>query len=238
MLALGLNGFAIVTVNLWIFHAIAEFTLLHAADYGRPPTISRSISDPLIGVPFQFWITLSGVCLVGGVGSLVLVYVTYMRDLVAPTAYVRVALLVVAPLVFVFQVSSSSGMYILSAFRIPLQSEMHMVGSFLFFISQALVILLFTVLNHALLRDRNSLEVLHRRGQLHRGLVRGRFWLGCVCMGLVIGYLGLFLAKDIWTSDVAPGLYWTYTKTEPMVISAFLLVLAVSHLDLFRRRQE
>ena len=237
-LAVLLNGFAIVTVNLWIYAAMARFMEFHAADYGRPPTISRSISDPLIGVPFQFWITVSGICLVVGVGILILNYVRALRTVIAPSAYVRVVLRVFVPLILVLQVSSSIGMYVLSAYRIPFHSEMHMVGSFQFFISQALVVLLFTLANQALLRDRNSLEVLHRRGDVHRSLVRLRFWVGSVCIALVLVYFGLFLAKDVWTSDIAPRLYWTYTKTEPVVISMFLLVLALSHLDLFRKRRE
>ena len=236
IIAVLLNGFAIVTVNIWIFRAIARFMEFHAADYGRPPTISRSISDPLIGVPFQFWITVSGVCFVIGVSILILHYFRALRALATPSSYVWVALTVFIPLIFVLQISSSVGMYILSAYRMPVHSEMHMVGSFQFFISQALVVLLFTLINHALLRDRNSLEVLHQRKELHRRLVRLRFWVGSFCIALVLVYFGLFLAKDVWTSDIAPRLYWTYTKTEPVVISVFLLVLGLSHLDLFRKQ--
>ncbi len=236
VVALVLNGFAIIAVNYWIYYARSLFIERHWDTYQKPPTISRAISDPFIGEPFSVWVTISSLCLVVGVGLLALRYIRQINRLPAPSTFLRVAALVIYPVLVALQIASALGMYWLSAYRFPDANEMHMVGSYTFFISQALVILLFAVASHALLRDRDSLAHLHEGCDLHESAVKLRCGLGYLAIAMTFCYFALFKAKDAYSYDAWPVLYWAYTLMEPAVISAFLLVLAMCHIDLFRKR--
>lgn len=235
--AIALNGFAIVTVNYWIYRALIEFTARHSETYFRPATISRAISDPLIGEPFALWITVSGICFALGV-ALLLVYYLRMTGAIAGAVgwYLWLSFWGVLPVLGAMQMLSGLGMYWLSTFRFPDANEMHMMGSYVFFGSQAVVVLLFTVFNHALLRDKAALALLDEQGWVRARMVLARFWFGVFCLLLTVVYGALFTLKDVYPEAVAPTLYWSYTRTEPALITAFLLLLAIGHLDILRRR--
>lgn len=237
LLALVLNGFAILTVNYWIYTARWAFIARNSAHYTKPPTISRAISDPVIGVPFSFWVTISAICLVVGVAVLAVHYVRLLRFLDRPSRYLRLASLVLMPVIMALQAASSVGMHLLSAYRFPDAHEMHMAGSYTFFVSQAVLIVFFTIYNHALLRDRASLDRLVALGVIGRRWVRVRFFAGLGSIALVGVYFALFTAKDAYEYPDAALLYVAYVSTEPMVITSFLLVLGLCHADLYRRRR-
>jgi len=236
LLALVLNGFAILTVNFWIYTARWDF-IVRNPDYHKPPTISRAISDPAIGAPFSVWVTLSGIFLVVGVGILGLHFMRVVRLIEQPSRYQRLAGSVLIPAVFVLQGVSAVGMHLLSTYRFPESRDMHMIGSYTFFVAQALLVVLFTFYNHALLRDRAGLARLASLGVLSARWVRARFYTGLVSIGLVVLYFALFKAKDMYEYPEAPLLYLAYVTTEPMVISSFLLVLGLCHVDLHRVRR-
>lgn len=237
ILALLLNGFSILVVNFWIYYARALFIKI-ATYYREPPTISRAISEPVIGEPFAFWVTLSGLLLIVGVSILILRMILQLRDLPKPSRYVRISGFILLPILALMQALSALGMHWLSVYRFPLAHEMHMVGSYTFFLSQMIVVILFTIYNHALLRDQESLSMLHSRGNLHRAAVRLRFLIGLFCLALVVVYFSFFVLKDVYPYLSWPALHLWYTLFELAVISSFLFLLALVHLDLFRSVQD
>ena len=234
LLALVLNLFAILAVNFWIYYARATFIEI-ATYYTEPPTVSRAISEPSIGEPFAIWVSLSGLLLVVGVGILVLRIIQHIRSLPAPSRYLRICAYLLLPLLAVMQASSSVGMYMLSVYRFPFAHDLHMAGSYQFFLSQMMVIVLFTIFNHALLRDRASLAELHSRRNLHQSAVVLRYAMGWVCIAIVFSYFALFFFKDVYVYEVWPALHLWYTLFELAVISSFLLLLGLVHIDMFRR---
>jgi len=236
--ALALNGFAIVTVNYWIYTARWEYIDRNGSFYKRPPTISRAISDPVIGEPFAFWMTISAICLGVGVALLTLIYLWIAGRLRPKFGYLWVALWVLGPAAAILQGVASLGIYWLSSYRFPSAHEMHMIGSYSFFVSQALVVLLYTLLNHALLRHKECLQRLDDAALIAPHWVRARFIFGLVSLSLVVVYFVLFTLKDVYAYDDARGLYLFYVSVEPAVITSFLLVLAMAHADLFLRPRD
>ncbi|WP_152912497.1 hypothetical protein [Candidatus Rhodobacter oscarellae] len=236
VLAAVLNGAAFVVVNFWIYYARAWFIETHREVYFEPPTISRAITPEFIGQVFSVWITLSAVCLSVGVSLLVLHYVRIARALPDTGSDLRRLFGLTACGIAPLQVLSGVGMVVLSRYRGAEFSEMHMMGSYMFFVSQALINALYFNLNRALLRAPVELAALERDGLLRRFWVRVRYVLSLIAIALTLAYLGLFLAKDVWSFDQAPQLHLIYALTEPALISTFLFVLLTAHVDKLRRR--
>ncbi len=237
VLAAGLlNGFAFVAVNFWIYRARMLFIERNGEVYQKPPTISRAISDPQIGEPFSVWVTASGICLVAGVALLLAYHLWLGRLLVAPSRTIRVMIVTFPPLIISMQAASALGMHWLSSYRFPDFNAEHMTGSYMFFVAQAMVVVLFTAFNGAMLRDRGSLAQLAGQGLLSPLWVRIRYRFGLASLALVAVYLVLFLAKDVWGYPEWPALYIAYVTTEPMVITAFLVLLGLVHVEPLARR--
>ena len=236
--ALVANLFAIITVNFWIYYARILFSALRP-DYVsvQPPTISRAISEPSVGEPFSFWITLSAVLLVFGVFWLGSFQRRLSPHTGAPGRYLVQALSVGAPLVILLQVMAGVGMYMLSSYRFPDFNQLHMAGSYLFFLSQALVIIIGTVQCDALLKDRASLKELAAAGLISPRMVWLRKRAGQLAIALTLLYIILFKLKDIDFNVMNEYVYFAYTTTEPLLITAFLLVLALFQTDLLALRR-
>ncbi len=234
-LALALNGFAFVTVNYLIYTARWQFIARNGDSYRKPPTISRAISDPVIGEPFALWITLAGIGLVVSVAILAWHYLALVRRLERPGRALRLVAWTAMPLIVALQVAASLGMHWLSAYRFPNAHEMHMMGSYTFFLAQAMVIVLFTVYNAALLCDRNGLLMLELDRRASRRWVALRLVTGLLSIAIIIAYFTFFTLKDSYEYPDYPVLYMFYVSTEPMVITSFLLVLMLCHGDLHRQ---
>ena len=235
--ALVFNGFAFLTINYWVYTARWTFLARNSDTYFERPTISRAISDPYIGEPFAFWITLSGISLVIGVFALVAIYWRLLTAAPNPGFHIRAVIWLILPGLLALQVSSGVGMYWLSVYRFPDANAAHMVGSYTFFLSQAAVVIMFTLFNFILLRDPQILARLESQGELARKWVRVRFVFGLFCMGYVFIYFALFTAKETAAFGDNDTLYLAYVSAEPTLITAFLVLLALAHVDLFARRQ-
>ncbi len=222
--AMAFNAAAIVIVNFWIYRALVV--------YGRnfpeliaqgPVTVSRAITDPEVSGPFAAWITFSAFLLPLGVAV-----VACLQARVSRTAYGRA----IAWSMVVLQLGSSVGMILLSHYRFPDHDEVHMAGSFLFFISQTAMILACGLSARHVLRHGAALP-----GQIRRANRLRVFGAICVaCLAAV--YLCLFLGKAYVSGDAYTLVYRLYTLAEPTLISSFLAVFAVYFLDLvyyFRR---
>lgn len=236
--ALVANLTAIGTVMFWIYYSRATFIALHPEYVAvEPPTISRAISDPLIGVPFHFWVSLSGLLLVFGVYWNALFYWRLHKDIAQAGQKLERVVRIAAPSIVAFQALSGVGMYLLSGYRFPDHHETHMVGSYTFFISQAIVVLIGTVVSTSMLSDKSALMRLHAAGFLHPGMVRLRKWSGVVCLALTVCYIGLFQAKNMDFGVLNAAVYVAYTSVEPALITCFLLFLGLFQTDLMALRR-
>ena len=234
--ALCLALFSMVVVNYWIYSARWWFIKTQSDVYFLPPTISRAIAIDFIGDPFAFWITVSAVCLAVCVGLMVAHYIGMRRHLVRPRRLLWAAVFVIMPLIVLTQAAASVGMHMLSVYRFPDFHTMHMVGSYTFFANQALVIVLYTIFNHAVLRDPDNALRLELAGELSIAWVRRRRALGLFCIAFTLVYFALFQAKNVYPYEEFPWIYIGYVSAEPALISMFLFVLVLSFADKFRLR--
>ena len=235
--ALALNGFVIVVVNVFIYRARALYIERHGVVDQRPPTISRAISDPFIGEPFAAWITASAICLTAGVAILALRHARIPQMVTHPRMPFRIAMLAFPPALAALQAVSSIGMYTLSVYRFPFANEMHMAGSYVFFFAQAVVVILCTAFNLALLADKRSREELAAQQLILLPWLRIRCLVGLLSVALVLVYGILFKAKDFYAWEIWPTLYKTYTLVEPVVITSFLALLALMHAEILLRKR-
>lgn len=231
--ALVANTFVVAVVNYYIYWARARFIATHpdyVAQY--PPTISRALSDPLIGEPFAFWISLSagilfmGVCVVAGLSLLA---ARHLKDVSPATARTMAAAACTA---IVLQIGASAGMVVLSQYRMGVDNDMHMVGSYLFFFSQGFVVLSGLLISTSILRNEEVHPVLHATALVHLPAARMRRTVGKISAVLALSYLVLFVVKDITLPLGNAAVYQAYVWTEPAVISSFLLFVSIFHLDL------
>lgn len=232
--AMAANVFVIVTVNYWIYYARIAFIATHPVYVAeQPPTISRAISDPLIGEPFAFWVGISAVALSFGVLGITLVYLRIAQSHLFDDRGGRGILICAAVAVAVFQAASAVGMYMLSAYRFPDHNAVHMVGSILFFVAQTLVIVVGVVVCTTLLARPETTDALQRAGQMRRSWVLFRKWLGLATVGLAVIYMALFLGKNADFGAANEMLYATYVTVEPIVITLFLAFLGTFQTDLW-----
>lgn len=230
--ALAVFSFLVVTYRIytarWWFIDIRP-------DYGEPPTISRAIVEVEIRVPFAFWITLSGIALVLSVSTLLYYYRSLAVKVNVSSVSTRLCLRIGLPLALALQIVSAWGMYTLSANSLFYQGDMHMLGSYAFFASQAGVILIYAIWNSLLLRDpamRNS-PIADRL--INRGWIKLRLFCCVIAVAMTVIYLGLFLAKEGKSFAEAPTLIWAYTGMEVSVITVFLVVVVMAFADKLRR---
>ena len=234
LLALAANGIALVAVAYWIFRARTVF-LAANPDWG-PVTVSRAISDPSVGPPFAIWISLAGALLTFGVFFNAAFYFWTARRLPAPRRALLVTWLVLPPAIIALQAVSGVGMYFLSSYRFPDYNAEHMMGRYLFFVAQALVVFGGTVLSQVLLRDRSSLDWLVAQGALREGWVRWRRNFGLICIAMTVGYVFLFKAKNLDLDPMNEEIYLAYTSVEPALIVSFLIFLGLFQPDLLALR--
>ena len=225
-LAFVLNGFAFGVVNYWIYTARWWFIETQSHVYSDPPTISRAISPDYIGIPFSFWITLSGLVLIAGVAIMVLRYWIYLHSFQTQVISLLVCRRIILPMIVLMQVASALGMHWLSYYRFPNFHSEHMTGSYIFFVGQALVIVLYLIINTVLWRSEKHGLSSGNDNWVSLGWVKVRIWLCWLTVVLVCLYFGFFLAKS-HTSDAL--VYLIYVSLEPVVITMFLMVLMASH---------
>jgi hypothetical protein len=203
----------------------------------QPATISRAISVPAVGEPFAIWITISAILLVFGVFWLSQFYRRIGAQIASPSRYLARMMTYGAPAIVLLQALSGVGMYMLSSYRFPHHHELHMTGSFLFFISQALVVVIGTLQCDALLKDRANFAALARAGAVSYRMVLLRKRLGQVVIAMSLIYVCLFKMKDVDLDTMNTAIYAAYTMTEPLLITMFLVFLGLFQTDLLTLRR-
>jgi hypothetical protein len=234
LLACALSLFACVTVNYWIYNVHGWFLALKPEGWPIPPTISRAASLPEIAVPFSVWITLSGIGLALAVAIIGLSYLRLLRRVPTAPIWLQVLMYLAAPAAILLQAASALGMNWLSVNTLLNNPPMHMLGSVLFFASQALVILIYGGVNLALLRQRSYLADLARAGWLNPTLVAWRARIAALAVALAFTYGVLFVLKDVYVYPQVKWVHQSYVMLEPIVISSYLIVVLLACLDKLR----
>lgn len=209
--------FVTLAVNAQIYPARWAYAALFPEKTAeRPYTISESIGDPRIGEPFAEWLLVASPILFVGVCLLTL---STLRELRASGNGTN-KIAVLTWIVVVLQLAACVGMVILSQYRFPHFRDQHMAGSYLFFFSQAFVVVFGEVLSR-------SYAALGPEGQ-----VAGRVWSpryarwrrGYVWVPILLGvaYLLLFLGKGYAPDAVRYEVYLVYVSTELFLLSSFL----------------
>ena len=216
-LAMGATGFVVVAVNVLIYWARDLYAFNHPERVaGKPATVSQTLSDQVIGPFFATWMLICAPILLVGVIALVGAGFREFRQsgLGAERDVRGIGLLTV--IVCVLQAMASVGMIMLSQYRFPDHHEMHMVGSYLFFFSQAFVIVFGEILSRRYERQPDGASFLRGAG------ARIRRWYVWVPIGLGVAYLALFILKGYNLGAIYRTVYRTYTLTEPLLLTSFL----------------
>lgn len=231
----------VTLVVIWQIHAARILFLKQNPDYADGlfrPTVSRALSDPTVGEPFHIWITLCALLLppaVMVIGALYLETGRFIAD-IAPrlSRLFRFAV----PATVVAQMVSSFGMWMLSGFRFPDHNAEHMIGSYLFFSAQTLVVVMGTLMCFAIARSGPVATRLAKapRGLLRPSLCRARALFGLFCVVMTLFYVLLFIAKDMASPIDIHILYELYVRTELVVISGFVVFLSLHLPELWERR--
>lgn len=224
--ALGCLTFVFWVVNYHIFSSRIFFAQRNPEYVARkPPTISRAISDPSVGEPFAFWVSLSaGVLIIGAIAFFLFLTFELKKGTTGSKA-ARNWVYVFGGIAVLLQAIACIGMVILSNFRFPHDNDLHMFGSFMFFIAQALMVLSLNVTT-------GRYHDLSVSRPLNPWMVRLRYRLVWVSLGGPLFYLFLFLAKDFDLGALHKPVYQTYVLTEPVLISYFLALGTTFYIDL------
>jgi len=225
-LAIACNTFVLIVVNYAIYWARATYIARYPEEVAlKPPTISGAIADPSIGDPFSFWVTVAAVVLFVGVVALS----ALLLNALPPEAR-RLRGLVWA--IVVMQIATCTGMVMLSQYRFPDHNDMHMLGSYIAFLAEVVVVILQWILSVAVLRHVAASRALTRASLLHRGANRMRrvFAMLCVATAAVFGIL--FILKDYVDGVVKDIVFVVYVNSEPTFITLTLVVLATYNIDM------
>ncbi len=212
--------FVTVVVNVLIYTArwkFAAFFPERAAE--RPVTISESIADPRIGEPFADWMLMSAPILFVGVALLILSTLGELRRSGAAAPNIRRRITVLSWGLVLLQLMACVGMVILSQYRFPHFRDAHMGGSYLFFFSQAFVVVCGEMLSRSYARLGPDGRVWSPRFARWR---RGYVWVPIL---LGVGYLALFLGKGYAPDEMRHAVYYIYVSTEVVLLSSFLFYM-------------
>lgn len=193
------------------------------------PTISRAITDPVIGEPFALTILA-----VTAVIFTALVFLS--RPFRITSAQILPAQARGSSLLhwvmYVSQVLGSSGMVLCTQYTFRNGHDLHMLGSYLFFIFQMLAIALNGIVCARIMRAWDGKH--WPEGGLSLAATRFRGWFSKVVVAAALVYFVLFAIKraDLPVSEYT--IYYVYTVQEIIAISAFILYLMTYSLDAYR----
>ena len=226
-MAMGMTGFVVVAVNVLIYWARDLYAINHPEFVAKQPaTISQTLSDTIIGPFFAKWMAICAPVLWVGVCALVWAGWVEFRRSGYGTPREKRTLLWLSVCVVVLQAMAAAGMVMLSQFRFPDHHVLHMQGSYLFFFSQAFVIVFGELVSRGYARHPKGATFLSDAG------ARVRRWYVWVPIGLGLLYLALFLIKGFDLGALNDGIYASYTSVEPLLLSSFLGYVLTFHYDM------
>ena len=218
-----------IPLVLW---ARATFLAMHPDYLDDPPTISRAINDPSVGVPFADLILVITALIMTALPIMLLSYARAISRLhLSPSR--RNMLYGLLFLFFVFQITASTGMVITTQYSFDIDHDLHMLGSYMFFCFQATTILVAAVLCHILLRHQTRHAIPDHEWQFRASMHRFRVRFAMVVVGLAALYGIFYVAKD-YEWPISPYVVRViYTQSEVIVIASFVVFLGSYSLDIY-----
>lgn len=217
-----------IPLVLW---ARAKFVALNPDYLNDPPTISRSINDPVVGAPFANLILVITALILMVLPLLIWAYARAISRLALGRGR-RVLMYFLLLMISIFQVTASAGMVMTTQFTFAIDHDMHMIGSYVFFAFQALTILLAATLCRMLHGGQKRQGIADHEWQFLPAMHRFRFRFALLIMGLVVLYGVLFVLKDqsLPISDYVVQV--AYTQCEVIVIGCYVLFLGSYAVDI------
>lgn len=226
-------GFAIYMMvwARWTFYARHPDYILHSA-----PTVSRAITDPYIGDPFAAAILAVAIVIALAMGPLSFAFLGAISARAGHLPRVAAGLRRLMAVFLVMQALGTTGMVICTQVTFRHDHDLHMLGSYLFFVFQALSILLSGILTTRLLRlpdtGRPSYLCLGSR------YTRLRRDLAFVTAGLAGLYVLLFLVKGLDLPIPEYDIYYAYTVQEIVTISAYIVQVMLYAPEIYRMTRD
>ncbi len=217
-----------IPLVLW---ARAKFVELNPDYLNDPPTISRSINDPVVGAPFADLIMVITALILMVVPLLAWSYALAIARLTVSRGR-RLVMRGMLVTLLCCQVIASAGMVMTTHFTFDIDHHMHMLGSYAFFSFQALTILVAASLCRMLYTEQQRHGIADTDWQFRPAMHRFRFRFALVIMGLVVLYGILFALKDhtLPISDYVVQV--AYTQCEVIVIACYVLFLGSYAVDI------
>lgn len=219
------SAIAMMVWARWAFYQRHPDYVQHSA-----PTISRAISDPFIGAPFAA--TILAVSIVIGLALIALAngFRLAIAHVHAEDADLRRRNNTFVNIMLACQVVGSSGMVMCTQYTFYNNHDLHMIGSYLFFIGQILAIGMNGVLCARLTRadtggDWPLLAVSRSASAL-------RVRVSKAVVVIALGYFFLFAIKKFDLPVSEYSIYYVYTLQEIVTISAFICYLMTYSLDM------
>ena len=237
-LLIALPAFLVPVIEIpLVLWARLSFLSLHPEYMDDPPTISRAINDPALGVPFADLILVITSLIMMALPVMVLAYALAISQLTLGRGK-RALLWVMLLLVFVLQVTASTGMVLTTQYTFAIDHDMHMLGSYIFFVFQAVTILVAATLCRILLNEQVKHAIPDHAWQFRPGMHRFRFRFMLLVLGLAALFGVLFVIKDYPLPISEYIVQVIYTQSEVLVIACFVLFFgsyAVDIHDMVRR---
>lgn len=184
------------------------------------PTISRAISDPYIGEPFGLVILAVAVIVALAMIPLCAAYFATIDRRTLGNPAMRRKLRRLMRVFIVLQALGTTGMVVCTQVTFRNGHDLHMIGSYLFFVFQALSILLSGVIATRLVRLPGG--PFGRYLPLDTPFARVRRYMAFGTAGLAVLYMILFVVKG-WDLPVSEyDIYNFYTIHEIVTISAYI----------------
>lgn len=218
-----------IPLVLW---ARATFLAANPQYLDDPPTISRAINDPSVGLPFADMILVITAMIMLALPTMLLSYAYAISRLNLGSGR-RGMMYLLLFLIFAFQVTASAGMVLTTQYSFDTGHDLHMLGSYVFFSFQAITSLVAATLCRMLLHQQQKHAIPDAEWHFRPGMHRFRFRFALVIVGLAALFGILYVAKDHeWPIDPYV-IQVIYTQTEVILIATFVLFFGSYAVDIY-----
>jgi|GEM_PF-5522198 len=217
-----------IPLVLW---ARASFLAMYPDYMDDPPTVSRAINEPSLGIPFADLNLVITACIMMVLPIVLLSYALAVSRLKLSPAR-RNTMYGLMLLFVAFQVAASTGVVITTQYTFDIDHDMHMLGSYVFFFFQAVTIMVAATLCRVLLHHQTKAAIPDHEWHFPPGMHRFRFRFALLIVALALLFGVLFVIKDHALPVSAYAVQVMYTQTEVIVITCFVLFLGSYGVDI------
>lgn len=217
-----------IPLVLWARHAF----LVHNPDYlDQPPTISRAISDPMIGDTFANVILVITALILVSLPIIVRAYVHAIAKLPV-SAGKRLLMWALLGFFCVAQLVASFGMVLTTQYTFANSDHLHMLGSYIFFPAQAFALLGAAILCRVLVSQQARFGIPPDAWPFRAGMHHFRFRFALVVVFLAITFGVFFTIRD-WPLPISTyTAYILYTQSEVLVIASYVVFFGSYAVDI------